>query len=80
MIFGQDIEAIFLLIHSWCIWSQLIIAFLSKERPVIQWAARDLQSVSESDLVENYPIMREYLLQVGESTPLPSLLDHKAVM
>ena len=60
---------VFLLIQSCCTWSHLVIAFSSKERPVIQWAERDLQSVSETDLVENYKIMREYLMQVGGLLP-----------
>jgi hypothetical protein len=55
-----------------------LITALPKERPVIQWDERDVQAVCEGDLVNNYDVLREYLFQVGESTPFPSLLDHKA--
>ena len=52
--------------------------YIPKDRPVIQWDERQVQAVCEGDLINNYDILREYLFQVGESTPFPSLLDHKA--
>ena len=45
---------------------------------MIRWNEREVQAIGEVDLIENYEVLREYLFMVGESTPFPSLLDHKA--
>lgn len=45
---------------------------------MVRWSEREVQTIGEPDIIENYDLLKEYMLEVGSSTPLPSLQDHKA--
>eukprot|EP00435_Cladocopium_sp_Y103_P060958 s683_g22.t1 len=45
----------------------------SKDRPVVFWGPRAKEAVVESDLLQNFDLVKEYLYIVGGSTPLPNV-------
>eukprot|EP00435_Cladocopium_sp_Y103_P028231 s721_g7.t1 len=49
-------------------------------RPIVQWADRDVQTVNQEDIWANYELLRDYLLLVGGTSPVPDLIHHQACM
>lgn len=74
-----DVSSRYFHMHSW-VSIKLAFNATSEEHPIVFWdEERDRQRVYESDLTNNYHLLRNYLVKFGHNTPLPDLRHHQAI-